>query len=325
MSLDSANRSFYRLLGLAAAPFLLVGVLGCGVLSVTAYRVVTEGPSAIGDGPAGLVAAAFLSLSAIGAALAVRSLVIQYRATTRLTARLRQRQVPTTPQLRDLAEQAGIDHIELVDDDHAYSLTFGFTTPRTAISTALVDRTNDQELASVLIHEGYHVANRDPLKIALARAVNAGFFPLPATRHLLDRYLTGRELNADHRALRHCGRPALAGALFRASGGPAALTLGAAAAFGGDDLLDIRIAQLETQTEPAMPPIPAPTLAATAVGLGTVFAGLVATAVAVDTPTLLDTTATGGVTNAIGGLACAAMWFIGIHAIRNHRRQPPAA
>lgn len=323
MRLDTANRNFYGLVAIAAAPFLLVGVLGCGVLSVTAYRVIVGGPSTLGHGMTGVVAGAFLAVSALGVFVAFRSLLSQLRATARLTTQLRERQVPVTERLQALVDKAGIARIELVDDRDPYSLTIGFTAPRIVISTSLVDRTSDQELASILDHERYHVTNRDPLKIAVARAISAGLVFLPATGHLLDRYLTGRELNADNRALRRCGRSALAGALLRASGGPTAPALGAAAAFGGDHLLDVRIAQLETETEPDLQPIPSAAVAVTILGLGAMFAGLVATAIAVDTPTLLDTTPTGLTTNLAGGLACAAMWIIGVRAVRSHLGHTP--
>jgi len=58
------------------------------------------------------------------------------------------------------------------------------------------------ELDAVLEHEHYHVRNRDPLKLVLARALPAAFFYLPVLASsyprkgeenpLLDRFRTGR-------------------------------------------------------------------------------------------------------------------------------------
>ncbi len=43
MRLDSANRSFFTLASTALVPYVLLGVFGCGVLSLAAYRVAAEG------------------------------------------------------------------------------------------------------------------------------------------------------------------------------------------------------------------------------------------------------------------------------------------
>lgn len=323
MRLDTANRSFYAIVALAAAPFLALGALGCGVLSITAYRVATDGPSALGDGPAAVIATIFLAASLAGAGLAVRSLARQYRATSRLTRRLRAREVTAQDRLRAVASRAGIGELRLVDDAGAYSLTAGIVRPVVYISTGLVDQSSDNELAAVLAHERYHVANHDPLKIALARALTSGLFLLPGLRHLLDRYLVGRELGADRRALRRCGRPALAGALLQSVGGPALPTAGAAAAFGGDHLLEVRLTQLETDREPRPAPLPGAILVSTVAGLAAMTVGLVATAIAAGVPTVFDS-APGGIDLA-GGAMCGAMWIIGGLALRNRYRGPTGA
>lgn len=81
--------------------------------------------------------------------------------------------------------------------------------------------------------------------------MSATFFLIPALRALERRYLAGRELAADRRAVRACGRQSLAGALFKVVKGPAWPELGSAAAIGGPELLDVRVAQLESGREPA--------------------------------------------------------------------------
>ena len=320
MRLDTANRSFWAIVALAATPFLVLGALGCGVLSLTAYRIATGGPSVLGDGPAAAVATVFLVASVLGAALVVRSLARQARATAVLTRRLRGHQITAPARLRAIASDAGIDQVRLVDDSDAYSLTVGLLDPVVHISTGLVDRSSDTELAAVLAHERYHVVNHDPLKIAFARALTAGLFLLPAARHLLDRYLVGRELGADRRALRRCGRPALAGALLQSAGGPVLPQPGAAAAFGGDHLLEVRITQLEADSEPDLPSLSGTALASTVAGMVAMTVGLVATVIAADVPTVLDSPS-GGLDLA-GAAMCVAMWiFVGL-AVRNRHRRP---
>src|SRR5206468_5920895 len=104
-------------------------------------------------------------------------------------------------------------------------------------------------------------------KVMLARALPAAFFYLPALGGLHRRYVAARELAADRRAVDRCGRRPLAGALFKVVRGPAWPELDMAAAIGGPELLDIRVTQLETGTEPTVARPTAFALGASAVGV----------------------------------------------------------
>ena len=120
MKLDTANRNFYGIIGLAAAPFLLLGLFGCGVLTVTAYRIATRGPSALGHGTVGTIAGVFLAMSALGVAMALRSLHGQWRATVRLTERLDTTRRPVPAQLQKAAVDSRLREIRVVDDPDAF-------------------------------------------------------------------------------------------------------------------------------------------------------------------------------------------------------------
>lgn len=85
------------------------------------------------------------------------------------------------------------------------SFAYGVLTPRVAVSRGLLKGVSDDELRAVLEHERYHVCNLDPLKVVLVQALSAAFFFLPALDSLRARYLAGRELAADRRAVRACG------------------------------------------------------------------------------------------------------------------------
>jgi hypothetical protein len=87
-------------------------------------------------------------------------------------------------------------------------------------SPGLYKRASEPELEAVLEHERYHNHNLDPLKVTLARALPATFFYLALLRDLHPRYLAGRELAADRRAVPRCGKQSLAGALFTVVRGP---------------------------------------------------------------------------------------------------------
>ncbi len=109
----------------------------------------------------------------------------------------------------------------VVDAGAPFALTYGLARPRVLASTGLASTLTGQELAAVLTHEREHVRGRDPLKSVVARALPARFFYLPYLARLRARYTAGRELAADRAALAACGRAPLAGALLKASAGPA--------------------------------------------------------------------------------------------------------
>ncbi len=140
----------------------------------------------------------------------------------------------------------------LVDAVEWFSFTYGALTPRVAISQGLLKGISSDELAAVLEHEGYHVRNLDPLKALVGRALTATFLFLPALSALKSRYVAARELAADRRAVRRCGRIPLAAALLKVVRGPDWRGLEMAAAIGGRELLDIRVAQLESGCEPPL-------------------------------------------------------------------------
>lgn len=108
---------------------------------------------------------------------------------------------------------------------------------------------------AVLLHERRHLTSRDPLKNVLASAIPARLFYLPAVARLRSRFLCGSELAADRAALTAYGAAPLAGALLKVADGPAWATTAPTAAMSAKALLDIRITQLETGTEPVHSPI----------------------------------------------------------------------
>jgi Zn-dependent protease with chaperone function len=118
------------------------------------------------------------------------------------------------------------------------------------VTSELLDTSTSGELAAVLAHEAHHVRTVDPLKMVIARGLARSLFVLPVLGRLYERYLAGRELAADRRAIRAAGTSSLAGALLKTIAGPSGMDIGAAAALGGDHSLELRLSQLETGTEP---------------------------------------------------------------------------
>jgi Zn-dependent protease with chaperone function len=256
--LDSANRSFFALVAAALVPYVLLGVLGCGVLSLAAYRLVTDGWGSLDRGGDDLrPAVVFFGLITAGTVVALLSVRRQVRATRALAARLHARMVAPPPDVAAAAARAGLaGRLEVIDDGERFSFTYGSLDPRVVVSRGLVAALGPEELAAVLHHERHHVRNWDTLKVIVARAAPAAFFFLPALGHLRDRYLAGRELAADRRAVDAVGGRSLAAALYHVLERPAWAEFGAAAALGGSEFLEMRVEQLESGQEPRLAPVP---------------------------------------------------------------------
>lgn len=141
MSADNANRSFLTLVAVALAPYVLLGVFGCGLLSFLAYRVASDGPSVL-TADAGLrPAAAFLAVISAVTVLALRSLWRQHRATRRLVDHVDASRLDSTCAVEAASDRAGLaGHVDLVGSAEAWSFTYGLRRPRVAISAGLVSR-----------------------------------------------------------------------------------------------------------------------------------------------------------------------------------------
>ncbi|HEY7933395.1 MAG TPA: M56 family metallopeptidase [Solirubrobacteraceae bacterium] len=256
MRLDSANRSFlaFMALALSLSAYVLCGALGGVLLPLLLARASRDGfHGLLGERTALLLLLAFLALVAVGLALAGRSLARQILASHRLAGRVRVLARALPDQLTRAAIQAGLGgRVVLVDAGESFSFVYGVLTPRVAVSRGLLEGISDRELRAVLEHERYHVSNLDPLKVLLMQAFSAAFFFLPALECLRERHVAARELAADRRAVAICGRRPLAGALLKVIRGPDWDELEVAVAIGGPELLDVRVAQLETGTEPRL-------------------------------------------------------------------------
>src|SRR5205823_6932328 len=142
-----------------------------------------------------------------------------------------ERGLPLTPAVTEAAREAGLgDRVRIVDAGDAFSFAFGMSRPAVVVSRGLVQSVDPGELAAVLHHERYHVANYDPLKVVLARSLPEALFFIPALRELRERYIASRELAADRRAMSRSGSGGLAGALYKVIAGPPGVSLGASAA-----------------------------------------------------------------------------------------------
>jgi Zn-dependent protease with chaperone function len=254
MRLDRANRSFLAFIGVALlfSATVLCGAIGGVLVPLGLARISRGGLLGLWNDRASLLAPLVLfALIAACLALGSRALVRQALASRVLSRRMRALASTAPDALGQAALQTGLaGRVVLVDAADSFSFVYGVMTPRVAVSRGLLERATDQELRAVLEHERYHVRNIDPLKAALVKVLAEALFVLPALDSLRTRYVAGRELAADRRAVELCGRRSLAGALLKVVRGPDWSELGGAAAMSRPELLDVRLIQLETGSEP---------------------------------------------------------------------------
>jgi hypothetical protein len=314
MRLDAANRSFLGLLAVGYLVYLFVGMAACVLLATLAVRISTDGLDATASGLQLAAAMLFLAPVGAGALLGLWSLWQQAQSSRRLAERVRALTIAAPPELAEAARRTRLDgRLRLVDADEAFSFAYGAVSPTVAVSRGLVEAVSPAELEAVLEHERYHIVNLDPLKVVLARALLRALFYLPALRALEDRYLAGRELAADARAIDRRGRRPLAGALLKVIRGPGWPELATAAAIGGPELLAARVAQLEGADVPAAGAIPRVAAVLSGLSLVLLAAALAAAMAATGGPAAITRTAMPDTELSAGdaalGLACVLPWI----------------
>jgi Zn-dependent protease with chaperone function len=222
---------------------------------------------------------AALAVAAIASGLVVGGVVLveQLRTTRHLVRRVLARASRPPARLTRLAGQLGIEErLTYVLDPAVYAFCYGFLSPRICISSGMAGGLSLVELRAVLLHEAYHLRQRDPLKVLMGRTVAGAFYLLPLATELRDRYLVEKELSADAHVVERLSPEALAAALlkiYRGSTGQPVADF-AAAAVGPFNLFGERIRQL-TRAEQPKPPLRRARVAAT---VGVVLLILLATA-----------------------------------------------
>lgn len=254
MRLDQANRSFLVFVGVASlfGATVLCGVLGGVLLPLSLARISRGGLAGLwSDRASLLVPLALFLLIAVGLGLGGRALLRQAVASRVLSRRVRALASTAPEALAQAARQTGLaGRVVFIDEADSFSFVYGAMIPRVAVSRGLLERATGDELRAVLEHERYHVRNIDPLKAAIVRVLSEALFFLPALNSLRTRYVAARELAADRRAVALYGRRPLAGALLKVVGGPDWSEQAGAAAIASPQLLDVRLVQLETGSEP---------------------------------------------------------------------------
>ncbi len=85
----------------------------------------------------------------------------------------------------------------------------GIFNPKIYISTGLIEKMEQDELATILRHEQYHLDHHDPLIFLIAYITQSLFPFFPFLVDLMDHYRTQREIMADVEASAHGNTPVL--------------------------------------------------------------------------------------------------------------------
>jgi len=148
-------------------------------------------------------------------ALATLGIVVLLRAAGAFTRHWRSQQML----LRSLTATVSLDvpsDVTVICEPRPQAFCIGYLRPRVCISAGTVKALGPGEFEAVLAHERHHRAQRDPLRLAVARILSHALFFLPVLRTLTERYSALIELSADDAAVRASGgnRAALASAML---------------------------------------------------------------------------------------------------------------
>lgn len=142
----------------------------------------------------------------------------------------------TPGKVTKIASQLGIvTRIDVVKNKSLLSFCYGFIKPRICLSLALVKVLNEEELKAVLIHESYHLKNRDPLKILVSQIAISMFFFVPILKDFYNYFTLSKEVAADQLAIKDKGIKDLRSALTKVLLNPSPILTGIAS-FGSDNL-----------------------------------------------------------------------------------------
>lgn len=206
-----ADRAFALVLALGlVSSAILVALLA--VIVPHAAHIATVGPDDLAD----VVILIVLVLATCGIALGSASIFRQLLMTVSLIRSLESRRIALPRSVAVLSRELAIEgRVDVVADERTFSFCYWFRDPRICLSSALVRRLSRDELRAVLVHERYHLRQRDPLRVVIARYFAAGLYVVPAVDELASFYALQKEIAADDEAVRSVGIEPLARALYK--------------------------------------------------------------------------------------------------------------
>lgn len=135
---------------------------------------------------------------------------------------VRHRELPE--HVAGVAEEVGVRRcLHVLESGRPFAFTYGWARPHIAVSTALIERLTDLELAAVLHHENWHRRRHDPTRLLVVHTLTAAFRRVGFVQRLVSQYLVAVEVAADRHATSRMGQSrSLASALLKVMDEPVA-------------------------------------------------------------------------------------------------------
>lgn len=179
----------------------------------------------------------FVTLSSLIIFIGLMLLIIKTHRTYRFVKVIIKQRIDTPNKVLVIARKLGITNkIDIIESNRFSSFCYGLFKPRICLSLNLVKSLNIGELEAVLIHESYHLKNRDPLKILLSQIAASMFFFIPTIGDFHNYYTLSKEVDADRLAIKMEKIRDLRSALTKTILNIAPALPGIASLANGDDL-----------------------------------------------------------------------------------------
>ena len=238
-----ANKAFYILCAISALGLFMVFSLVTKIAPLTishavyyCQRVVTNILFTLPHALPPFFVLILLSIVTIGLLLLTYKLL----RTFFFVRKMMEDRVAVPKKIKDIAQSLGLAKVDVISNGLCSSFCYGLLKPRICLSLKLAKSLNAKELKSVLIHEGYHLKNKDPLKILLSEIAGSMFFLIPIIKDFQSYYTLSKEIAADQLAVRLEGVNYLRSALVKILRSPAPAFSGVAS-FGSDRDLEQRV------------------------------------------------------------------------------------
>lgn len=244
------NRAFYILLTVSLLLLFLILRLFTKITPLAVSHVLYDCKEAM-EGLAITLPHTFPSLFILVLSfvvlVGVLLLVYQYYKTRTFLNNILRHKITTPKKIKYLISELKIEDKVVVAYDNSFSsFCYGLFFPKICLSLRLVNSLTRGELKAVLIHESYHLKNRDPLKILLSKVAVSTFFFAPTLKDFHNYFTLSKELSADQLVIKSKYLKDLKSALSKVLNN---LTpnINGVAAFTGEEAIEQRVAAL---TEP---------------------------------------------------------------------------
>ncbi len=137
--------------------------------------------------------------------LAVMKLVITFFEVRRLRLRLT-KQVKQHSQIKFLLNRLDLQNkVYIFSSQKLLAFCFGIRNPKIYVSTKILSTMTPKELEAILLHEKYHLENKDNFILLFAHTTSMLFPFFPLLSDLIHQYRIKREIEADRLAIKEMG------------------------------------------------------------------------------------------------------------------------